>query len=130
VKPGLSWVWPFESQESEKAVNKSKMIEAAAACLAPLADSRPTISFTFIEAAPDEQNVFETIVGMGGTARATLYEEEGREPYVIESVELELEGVKVFCQFSRPAKASDRKRGESREHRKAFVATAVGGVST
>jgi len=104
------------------------MIDAAMACLAPLAECRPTISFSFIEAAPDEQNIFKTIVGMGGTARATLYEhEDGQEPYVIESVELERDGVMVRCQFSRPAKPSDRKRGSSRTHRKKFVATSVAG---
>lgn len=106
------------------------MIDAAAACLAPLAGSRPTISFTFIEAAPDKENIFEIILGMGGKVRATLYEVDGEEPYVIESVELERDGVKVYCQFSRPARASDRKSGESRTHRKKFVATSVGGVTT
>lgn len=106
-------------------MNKPKMIDAAAAALAPLAESRPTISFAFIEEAPDEQNIFETILGMGGKAHATLYEVEGEEPYVIESVELERDGVKVYCQFSRPARASDRKRGSSRTHRKEFVATSV-----
>ena len=70
-------------------MNKSKMIDAAAAALALLAESRPTISFAFIEAAPDKENIFETIVGMGGKVQATLYEVEGEEPYVIESVELE-----------------------------------------
>ena len=107
-------------------MNKSKIIDAAAACLEPLAGSRPTFSFAFIEAEPDKQNIFETIVGMGGKAHATLYEEDGREPYVIEAVELERDGVKVYCQFSRPARDSDRKSDESRTHRKEFVATSVG----
>lgn len=111
-------------------MNKSKMIDAAVAALAPLAESRPTISFVFTEASPDEAGIFKTILGMGGSTRATLYEADGQEPYVIESVELEREGVKVFCQFSRPARDSDRKRGVSRSHRKKFVATSVGGVTT
>ena len=89
-------------------------IKAAIKALKPLAgQGKPRPSISFVLGPRKDTGIWTAIRALGGRAESTLYEYEDREPLVIESMDIQVDGVEVRIQRTRPpvAEEIESKRG-------------------